>query len=125
MKIRLIGALLILLFNISAKALETDQFVVWDKTLRDSRKELNKFIQNGLNQEIQKINKENKKYTCEAVAQRILKFNLISFRYFRKLKTMFGIHIYSINTHDLKTKRLLLIKLSSGTFGYLKQRYLV
>ena len=86
MKIKLIGALLIVFFSISVKALETDQYMMWNRTLKDSGTKLNKFIQDGLQIEINKINQENQHFTCEEVAQRILKFNLISFSVLSKIE---------------------------------------
>ena len=53
--------------------------MTWGIQLSDSSAELNKFIQNGIEKELRKINRKNKNYTCEEVTLKLLKFNKIKF----------------------------------------------
>ena len=85
-----ITLLFCLSFPLSSQALETDQFMVWGKELKDSASILDKLLNAQFSDALYKINlkKRAPKYSCEKVAKKILSHNGSRYSFLVKVEKM-------------------------------------
>jgi hypothetical protein len=63
-----------MLISTNLKALETDQFMMWNRNLEDSADQVNLYLSDSARTAIEKLNNSPKKYTCSQVHQEIIRW---------------------------------------------------
>ena len=59
----------------NANAVETDQYMTWDITLKDSRVEIEEYIETNIQSVLDSINSKNKNYSCQKMTKKLLGWN--------------------------------------------------
>jgi len=62
------------LFCLSAHALETDQYMMWNRELKDSANEVNHYLTSTSRAVVDGLNQQNKKFTCQDVHREIIRW---------------------------------------------------
>ena len=62
-----------LLFSVSAMALETDNFLMWGRELEEATLDVNSYIENKIQHELNQINRKHEDKDCEIVRDKLIK----------------------------------------------------
>lgn len=108
----------LLLFTVSAHALETDNYLAWDVSLPDSAEEVNDFMASKIEEALELANTSDKTYSCEQITLKIAK----QFRTTptsKSLEEFVGEMLDKENIHP-KTPKFLELSILHKTRFYLK-----